>query len=65
MFVLRYDIYAMKVDWRKNCYNCREFRHIARYCRNQSFLEQERRVEYESNYNMDNLKEEENLVVLN
>jgi len=55
----------MKVDWRKNCYNCREFRHIARYCRNQSFLEQERRVEYESNYNMDNLKEEENLVVLN
>ena len=46
------------------CYNCRKFRNITRHCRNQEVTVQERRIDYEDNYNMDNLKEKKNLVVL-
>jgi len=43
--------------------NCKRFRHIVRYCMNSRFVIQDRRMEYRDNHNMDNLKEEENLVV--
>jgi len=50
---------------RQNNYNdCGEFGHIIKYYRNQRFIAQRRRIEYGNNHNMDNLKEEENLVVL-
>ena len=54
----------MEVDQRKNYYNCRMFRYITKNCRNQNFIVKGRRAEYKNNYNIDNLKEEENLVVL-
>ena len=60
----RYDLYAIEVDRRRNCYSYKEFEHIVRHYKNQKFVVQERRMEYEDNYNMDNLKEEENLVAL-
>ena len=60
----RHDLYAIEVDRGRNCYSCREFEHIVRHYKNQEFVVQERRMEYEDNCNMDNLKEEENLVVL-
>ena len=31
---LRWDSYAMEVDWGRNCYACRGFGHMAHYCRN-------------------------------
>jgi len=30
----RRDPYAMEVDRGRNCYTCREFGHLAHYCRN-------------------------------
>jgi len=47
-----------------NCNDCREFGHIIKYYRNQRFIVQRRRIKDGNNHNMDNLKEEENLVVL-
>jgi len=48
----------------RNCYSCREFGHLARNCKNQSIVDQERRIEYKDNMNnVNNLKEEESLVV--
>jgi len=54
----------MEVDRGKNCNDCKEFEHITKYYKNQRFIAQERRIEYGDNHNMDNLKEEKNLVVL-
>jgi len=46
--VSRRDPYAMEVDRRRNCYAYREFRHIARYCRNwrRERVADRRRLEY-------------------
>ena len=58
--------YTIDVDKNRNYYNCREFGHITRNCRNQKIVRQGRRVEYRDNQNtMDYLKEEESLVVFN
>ena len=70
----RRDPYAMEVDRRRNCYACGGFGHMARYCRNQGQrgrVAENRRVEYregriEKIMNFaNNLKEEENLELLN
>jgi len=55
----------IKVNRRRNCCNYRRFGHIIKHCKNQGLVTQERRTEYEDNNNIDNLKKEENLVVLN
>ena len=63
----------MKVDRERNCYTCGGFGHMAHYCRNRGRekLMEERRVEYgggrigEIHNNMNNLKEVENLELLN
>ena len=70
----RRDPFAMEVDQRRNCYACRGFGHMARHCRNQGQrgrVVENRRVEYGSgrieeipNF-VNNLKEEENLELLN
>ena len=66
----RRDPYAIEVDQGRNCYACRGFGHIARYCRNwgqRGKVAEERRLEYrrggiEGNLQYsDNLKEMENL----
>ena len=69
---LRRDPYAMEVDRERNCYACGGFGHMARHCRNRGRREmQGRRVEYgggrieEINNHRDNLKEVENLELLN
>ena len=44
--------YAIDVDRRKNCYNCREFGHMAKHCRNRKTrnkIEEGRRLEYGGN----------------
>ena len=45
---LRWDPYAMEVDWRRNCYTCRGFGHMAHHCKNRERGRpmEERRVEY-------------------
>jgi len=48
----------------RNCYSCGGFGHITRNCRNQEIVGQGRRIEYRDNNNLNNLKEKENLVVL-
>jgi len=66
-FMPRYNLYTMGVDMERNCYSCRSFRYLARNCRNQKVIEQERRIEYEDNSgNRDNcnLNREESLIVL-
>ena len=56
----------MNVDRGRNCYNCGEFGHLVRNCRNYGLVGQERRIKYRDNiYMRDNLKEEESLVVFN
>jgi len=30
----RWDLYAMEIDCRRNCYTCGGFRHMACHCRN-------------------------------
>ena len=66
MFVLRCDLYTIDIDQEKNCYNCRGFEYIARDCRNQRIVEQERRLKYRDNSNngQSNLNGEESLIVL-
>jgi len=47
-------IYAIEVDKRRNCYNCRGFGHIARHYRNrgtESRIREGRRLEYRRNKN--------------
>ena len=69
----RRDPFAMEVDRGRNCYACRGFGHMAHHCRNRGRgrLMDERRVEYgggriEEILNfVDNLKERENLELLN
>jgi len=70
----RQDPFAMEIDRCRNCYACGGFRHMARNCRNQgqrSRVAENRRVEYEGGrieeiMNIsNNLKEEENLELLN
>jgi len=69
----RRDPYAMEVDRRRNCYACGRFRHMAHHCRNRGRGRpmEGRRVEYgrerikEINDHRDNLKEVENLELLN
>jgi len=63
-FAPRYNLYTIKMDRERNCYNCRGFRYIVKYYRNQKFIVQERRMKSRENHNTDNL-EKENLVVLN
>ena len=68
----RRDPYAMEVDRRRNCYACRGFGHMACHCRNRGRerMMEGRRVEYgggrieEIHYHMNNLKEVENLELL-
>ena len=70
----RWDPFAMDIDRGRNCYACGGFRHMARHCRNRGQrgrIVDNRRVEYGggrieeiSNFT-DNLKEGENLELLN
>ena len=70
----RQDPFSMEIDRGRNCYACRGFGHMARNCRNQGQRErvaENRRVEYgggriEEIMNIaNNLKEEENIELLN
>ena len=69
----RRDPYAMEVDKGRNCYACGGFEHMARHCRNRGRGRpiDGRRVEYgrgrieEINEHLNNLKEKENLELLN
>jgi len=70
----RWDPFAMEVDRGRNCYACGGFGHMARHCRNQGQrgrVGDNRRVEYgggqieEIISLSDNLKEGENLELLN
>ena len=69
--------YVMKVDRsNRNCYNCREFGHLARNCRNrENRIGEGRRLEYSSNRGngqrrverengQQNLNEEQDLILL-
>jgi len=63
---MRRDRYTMNIDRKRNCYSYGGFGHLARNCRNWGLVSQKRRIGYKDNlYNTKNLKEEENLVVLN
>jgi len=62
----RRDPYIMEVDKGRNCYACGGFEHMAHHCRNRRRVVEERRLEFEKNYEHSNsLKEEENLESLN
>ena len=69
----RQDPYAMEIDKGRNCYAYRGFGHMARHCRNRGRGRpmNGRRVEYEGgrieeiNEHLNNLKEKENLELLN
>ena len=70
----RRDLFAMDIDRGRNCYACGGFGHMAHYCRNwgqRGRVADNRRVEYRGgrieeipNF-VNNLKEEENLELLN
>ena len=70
----RWDSFAMEVDRERNCYTCGGFGHMARNCRNRGQrgrVVDNRRAEYSggrieeiTNF-ADNLKEGENLELLN
>ena len=71
---LRRDPFAMDIDRGRNCYACGGFGHMARHCRNRGQrgrIADNRRVEYgggrieEISNSVNNLKEEENLELLN
>jgi len=68
----RQNSYAMEVDRGRNCYACGGFGHMAHHCRNRGRGRpiEGRRVEYgrgriEEIFNLNNLKEVENLELLN
>jgi len=70
----RQDPYAMEIDHGRNCYTCGGFGHMARHCRNwgqRGRIVKNRRVEYgggrieEIPNFVNNLREEENLELLN
>ena len=70
----RWDPYAMEINRGRNCYACGGFGHMVRHCRNwdqRGRVAKNRRVEYRgerieeiTNF-VNNLKEEENLELLN
>ena len=62
-FVPRQDLYAMNIDYGRNCYSYGRFGHITRNCKNKKIIEQGRRLEYGNNEN-NNLNGEKSLVVL-
>ena len=63
---IRRNPYAININRGRNCYNYGRFGHFARNCRNWEIVGQGRRIEYDDNLNIvNNLREEENLVVLN
>jgi len=54
------------MNQRRNCYNCGEFEHLAKNCKNLGIIEQGRRLEYGDNINTgSNLNREESLIILN
>ena len=59
----KYNSFAMKVDYKKNQYNCRGFGHLARYCRDQKIIRESKRIEIINNNEY--LKEEKSLEVFN
>ena len=70
----RRDPFAMEVDWGRNCYACGGFGYMAHNCKNRSQrgrVAENKRVEYgggrieEISNTMNNLKEVENLELLN
>jgi len=70
----RWDPFVMEVDWGRNCYTCGGFGHMAHHCRNRGQrgrVGDNRRIEYEGGQIekiislSDNLKEGENLELLN
>ena len=70
----RRDPFAMEIDRGRNCFACGGFGHMARHCRNRGMrgrVAENRRVEYgggrieEMSNFVNNLKEEENLELLN
>ena len=72
-FLSRWDLYTMEIDRGRNCYACGDFGHIAYHCRNRGRGRpiEERKIEYDGGQikeifdNMNNLKGEENLELLN
>jgi len=36
--MLRYDLYVMEIDYGRNCYSYRGFRHLARNCKNKRIV---------------------------
>ena len=68
----RRNSYVIEVDRERNCYACREFGHIAQYCRNRRRMMrigEGKRLEYRRKRertmkHSDNLKEEKNLEFL-
>ena len=70
----RQDPFTIEVDRERNCFACRGFGHMVRHCRNRGQrgrVVDNRRVEYEGRQIeeiislSDNLKESENLELLN
>jgi len=69
----RRDPFAIEVDWGRNCYACGGFGHMAHHCRNRGRGRpmERRRMEYSGGRiekifdNANNLKEGENLELLN
>jgi len=64
---LRRYLYTMDVNRGRNCYNCGEFGHLARNCRNRrNEIGEGRRLEYgQGNNEQSNLNGEGNLIVFN
>jgi len=68
----RRNLFAMEVDWGRNCYTCGGFGHMACHCRNRKRgrLMKGRRAEYSGEQieeildNANNLKRGENLELL-
>ena len=67
MELSRRNLYIMDVDRGRNCYNCGEFRHLTRNCRNKvNRIGEERRLEYgQENNGQSNLNGEGDLIVFN
>ena len=59
-FMSRQDLYIIDIDRERNCFNCRDFCHIVRNCKNQR-IGQRRQISYQNNNKY--LKEKENLVI--